>query len=198
MIERQALVVEAEGVEQRGVEVVHGDDLVDGFVTEVVGVAVSMALLDAAAVEPHREAAATVIAAVRSLRDRGAAEFAHPDHQRRIEQSALLEVSHQRGVRLAMSAAHGSAVLSSRPEQWLAERTEYAARELHECVEFDPGKRGGVPMLKGTRMSVAQLLAELGEGRSTVDVAEDFDLDAALVKRFVCGLAVCLDRTTST
>ena len=97
-----------------------------------------------------------------------------------------------------MSAAHGSAVLSSRPEQWLAERTEYAARELHECVEFDPGKRGGVPMLKGTRMSVAQLLAELGEGRSTVEVAEDFDLDAALVKRFVCGLAVCLDRTTST
>lgn len=97
-----------------------------------------------------------------------------------------------------MSPVPGSAVFSSRPEQWLAERTEYAARELHECVEFDPGKRCGVPVLKGTRMSVAQLLAELGEGRSTVEVADDFELDAALVKRFVCGLAVCLDRTAST
>ncbi|HLQ43163.1 MAG TPA: DUF433 domain-containing protein [Planctomycetaceae bacterium] len=97
-----------------------------------------------------------------------------------------------------MSPTPGPAALSSRPEQWLAERTEHAARELRECVEFDPGKRCGVPVLKGTRMSVAQLLAELGEGRSTVEVAEDFDLDAALVKRFVCGLAVCLDRTVST
>jgi len=88
--------------------------------------------------------------------------------------------------------------LASRPEQWLAERADYAVRELRECVEFDPAKRCAVPVLLGTRMSVAQLLAELGEGRSTVEVAEDFDLDADLVRRFVCGLAVCLDRTVAT
>ena len=97
-----------------------------------------------------------------------------------------------------MSPVAGPVVLASRPEQWLAERADYAARELHECVEFDPAKRCAIPVLLGTRMSVAQLLAELGEGRSTAEVAEDFDLDANLVKRFVCGLAVCLDRTVST
>ncbi len=97
-----------------------------------------------------------------------------------------------------MSATAEPVVLAPGPEQWLAERADYAARELHECVEFDPGKRCAVPVLLGTRMSVAQLLAELGEGRSTTEVADDFDLDANLVKRFVCGLAVCLDRTVAT
>ena len=91
------------------------------------------------------------------------------------------------------------AVLSTAPRaaQWLAERTEYAGRELGDCVELQPGKLGGVPVLKGTRMSVAQVLAELGEGRSVTEVAEDFDLDVALVKRFVSGLSVCLDRTVA-
>lgn len=97
-----------------------------------------------------------------------------------------------------MSLVSETDVLAPRPEQWVAERTEHAARELRECVEFDGEKRCGVPVLKGTRLSVAQLLAELGEGRSTVEVADDFDLDAALVKRFICGLAVCLDRAVST
>ena len=79
-------------------------------------------------------------------------------------------------------------------EEWLSERTLYASRELHDCVEFNPDKLGGVPVLKGTRMSLAQILAELAEGRSTAEVADDFELDAALVKRFVSGLAVGLDR----
>lgn len=86
-------------------------------------------------------------------------------------------------------------VVSPRPESWIAERSAHALRELQECVEIDPAKRCGRPVLKGTRMSVAQLLAELGEGRSTFEVADDFGLDAALVNKFVSGLSVCLDRT---
>lgn len=94
-----------------------------------------------------------------------------------------------------MSPASETAVLTSRPEQWIAERSAHALRELQECVEFDPRKRCGRPVLKGTRMSIAQLLAELAEGRSTCEVADDFGLDAALVNKFVSGLAACLDRT---
>lgn len=83
------------------------------------------------------------------------------------------------------------------PEQWLTERTQHAIRELGDCVERNPAKLGGVPVLKGTRISVAQILAELGEGQSAEEVADDFDLDVGLVKKLVQGLAVCLDRPTS-
>lgn len=79
-------------------------------------------------------------------------------------------------------------------EQWLAERTRYALGELADCIEVDPRKLGGVPVVRGTRVSVAQILAEIGEGESTEDVAEDLQLDPALIKRLVTGLAVCLDR----
>lgn len=83
---------------------------------------------------------------------------------------------------------------SVQPDQWLVERTRHAARELSDCVEINPGKLGGIPVLKGTRIAVAQILAEVGEGQSVVQVAGDFDLDVELVKKLVTGLAVCLDR----
>ena len=63
-----------------------------------------------------------------------------------------------------------------------------------DCVEINPDKLGAVPVLKGTRISVAQVLAEIGEGQSVEAVADDFDLDVELEKRLVTGLAVCLDR----
>lgn len=79
-------------------------------------------------------------------------------------------------------------------EQWLAERTRQAALELHDCVEVDANKLGGVPVLKGTRISVAQILAEIGEGQSIQAVADDFGLDVAQVRKLVTGLAICIDR----
>ena len=79
-------------------------------------------------------------------------------------------------------------------EQWLAERTRHASRELTECIEVSAEKLGGVPVLKGTRISIAQILAEIGEGQSAEEVAADFDIDVGLVKKLVLGLAVCLDR----
>lgn len=84
-----------------------------------------------------------------------------------------------------------------RAGEWLTERVQYATRELADCVEWNAGKLGGAPVLKGTRISVAQILAELGEGQSAEEVAEDFDVDVLLVKKLVQGLAVCLDRPVS-
>ncbi len=88
-------------------------------------------------------------------------------------------------------------ILTSTPEQWLTARIQQATRDLGECVEWNPNKVGGVPVLKGTRISVAQILAEIGEGQSAEEVADDFELDVNLVKKLVQGLAVCLDRTIS-
>ena len=66
--------------------------------------------------------------------------------------------------------------------QWLTQRAQYATRELGDCVEWNANKLGGAPVLKGTRISVAQVLAELGEGQSAEEVAADFDLDVVLVR----------------
>ena len=65
--EGQLRVVEAEGVQQRRVQVGDADDVLDGRVAEVVGRAVDVALLEAAAGEPQREGVAVVVAAVGAL-----------------------------------------------------------------------------------------------------------------------------------
>jgi uncharacterized protein (DUF433 family) len=88
----------------------------------------------------------------------------------------------------------GTKLLDPRAEQWLIERTQHASRELGDCIELNPLKSGGVPVLKGTRISVAQVLAEIGEGQTADEVARDFDLDVEVIKKLVKGLAVYLDR----
>src|SRR4051812_20973020 len=76
----EPLVVEAELVEERGVEIVDVDGVFDGVEAEVVGAAVAQAGLDAAAGEPDRVAAVVVVAAVVAALDHGsAAELAGPD-----------------------------------------------------------------------------------------------------------------------
>ncbi len=88
--------------------------------------------------------------------------------------------------------------LDVRPEEeWLAERARHSMTVLRECVEVSPGKQGGVPVLRGTRFTVAQLFAEIGEGRSLPEIAADFGLDLGLMKKLMEGLAIQLDRPLS-
>lgn len=81
--------------------------------------------------------------------------------------------------------------------QWLMQRVEFASSELSDCIERNPLKMNGVPVVKGSRISVAQVFAEMAEGMSADELAEDFSLDPALVKRLVSGFSVCLDRPLS-
>src|SRR5262245_60900557 len=79
-------------------------------------------------------------------------------------------------------------------EEWLAERAKYALAVLRDCVEVHPDKRGGVPVLRGTRFTVAQLFAEIGEGRSLGEIASDFSLDLEVMKKLMEGFSIHLDR----
>src|SRR5262245_48572232 len=99
---RQPPMVDAQAVEQRGVEVVDVDGIADDVVAVVVGFAVAHAGPDAAAGEEEREAAAMVVAAMvgrgqRALAVDGAAELAAPDDQRVFQEATLLEVLDERG-----------------------------------------------------------------------------------------------------
>ena len=89
-------------------------------VAELVGLAMGVTRLDAAAGHPPREAAAVMVAADERvvdlpLRERRAAELAAEHHQRVVEQPALLQIHDQRRARLIDLAARiGKFCLSAR------------------------------------------------------------------------------------
>src|SRR5689334_14297183 len=56
-------------------------------------------------------------------------------------------------------------------EGWIAERLRQAAIMLRDCIECNPNVRGGVPVLKGTRVPVARILADIADGMSAPEVA---------------------------
>src|SRR5690606_14931928 len=91
--ERQAVRVEPHLRQDRRVQVLDVERLLDGLVAELVGRADRDAAADAAAGEPHREARGIVVAAgaLRVLGGRLPAELTAPDDDRRVEQATLLQ-----------------------------------------------------------------------------------------------------------
>jgi uncharacterized protein (DUF433 family) len=78
-------------------------------------------------------------------------------------------------------------------EEWLAERAWHARLILRDCVEVNPGKHGGVPMLRGIRFPIASGFAEMSEGLDINEIAADFDLDKDMLKQLLEALAIHLD-----
>src|SRR3989337_1278776 len=90
---RQLLMVDAQLMQDRRMEIVNRHAVLYGAETEVVGRTVSHAALDAAAGHEHREAIGVVIAAIPALRHRRAAKFAAPHHEGFVEQTAPLQIA---------------------------------------------------------------------------------------------------------
>jgi len=87
-----------------------------------------------------------------------------------------------------------------RPIRWLSgeeqigEQLRQASLALRTCVEISVKKLGGVPVLKGTRFSVAQVLSQIADGDSVQELAENFELDRQQVSTLLHALAAYLDR----
>jgi uncharacterized protein (DUF433 family) len=79
-------------------------------------------------------------------------------------------------------------------EQCFAERARQAMLVLDRYVAINPDKLGGVPLLRGTRFSIPELLSEIAEGDSTDDIADNFELDKQHIQEFLHALAVFLDK----
>ena len=86
----ESLVVEAHQVQDRRVQVVNVDLVLDGVPAESSVAPCTMPAADAAAGHPHRESERMVLAAVGSLGRRSAAEFSAPDDERVVEQAREL------------------------------------------------------------------------------------------------------------
>ena len=71
--------------------------VLDGVKTQLVGGAVNVSALDAAARHPDGEGVGMVVSSAGSFRAGGSAELGGPDNQRLIQQAALFEVLQQPG-----------------------------------------------------------------------------------------------------
>ena len=86
MVKRKSLVVEPQQVEDGSIKVVKRVDVLDGFLSQLVGDAVADAWLDACTRHPTREAIGVVVAALRALlEERHAAELGAPNDEGVLE-----------------------------------------------------------------------------------------------------------------
>ncbi len=82
--------------------------------------------------------------------------------------------------------------LSTRALEWYFECNFIGYETLREVAEINPRRRGGVPVLKGTRFTISQALAELADSSGVNEVAQNFDIDANALKEMLEGLSLVL------
>ena len=98
--EREPFVVEAEEMQDGGVEVVHGADVFDGMHAQFVGRAVDGPTFHSPTGEPDGKAFGMMVASVATGRVRSATEFTGPDDERVVEQASGFPVLDEAGDRL--------------------------------------------------------------------------------------------------
>ena len=111
ILDREPVVVDAEVVEDGGVEVADVNGVLDNVVTEIICGAVYEARLHAPAGHPDAEATGMVIAAVVLFRKfalaiNRTAELTSPDHKRVLQPAALLQLADTGGAPKFVSGTH--------------------------------------------------------------------------------------------
>jgi len=76
----------------------------------------------------------------------------------------------------------------------VGDRLSRAEVTLTYCVEVNSRKMHGVPLLKGTRFPVAQVLSQIADGDSIDDLAENFDLDREQLASLLHAFSAYLDK----
>ena len=99
-------MVKAEQMQDRRVQVMHMDRVLNGSQTDGIGRSVSQAAAHARSRQPDGIAPGIVIASLTLFAHRHPSELATPDHQRVVEQPALPQIAQQTGDRLIGLATH--------------------------------------------------------------------------------------------
>jgi uncharacterized protein (DUF433 family) len=80
-------------------------------------------------------------------------------------------------------------------EAKLSDRMQSALDILNEVVDIDVKKAGGKPCLIGTRFTLAQVFAEIAEGKSIIDLSKDFNLNKSHIEGFLRSISICFDQS---
>ena len=86
----QSFVVDSHQMQNRGMQIMNVNAIVNGAESKFISFTIRLAAFYTASCEPRCESIMIVIAAVAIFRCWRSAEFAAPQHQRFIKQSALL------------------------------------------------------------------------------------------------------------
>ena len=78
--------------------------------------------------------------------------------------------------------------------EWVEFRLIVSRLMLQDCVFVDPQIRGGVPVLRGTRISISQIIAELAGSECVAELAEEYDIDSEPIRKLLEGLSIQFDR----
>lgn len=78
--------------------------------------------------------------------------------------------------------------------EWYVECQIHAFVTITDVVEVDPHRRGGVPVLRGTNFTVAQIFAELAETNGVDEIADNFDLDVDMIRDVLNGFSLAMQR----
>ncbi len=216
----QALVIDAEQMQYRRLQIVNVNGIRDDVVAELVGLAMRVSAFNPRTGQQISEATGMMIAAPArarqlALRETGAAELAAPDDQRVLEQAALLEVAHQAG-RGLVDLAHADGMKRRVPRMMIPG----VVIELHE-FDVTLGKpprqetiaREGAWRVHGVAVKAQDMLRLVGNVRRfrhgalhavshfvLHDLRQDLRIARALILR-TCelryrldGLAACLMR----
>ena len=60
-------------------------------------------------------------------------------------------------------------------------------------VDVDPKRRGGQPVLRGTRFTVSQIFAELADGNGPLELAENFALNEEGIRDLLRRMAQLIE-----
>src|SRR6266853_652081 len=147
VLENKFFMVDAQLTENGGVKVADVDRVLDDVVGHLVGLAIDKSGLHAAAGHPDAETAGMMVAAIIFLGElalaiNGAAKFTAPNHQRVLEQAALLEVLDE-----AVAALVNVLALRRKVARQVAMLVPAAMKDLHEAhaaLDQPPGHQRGV------------------------------------------------------
>lgn len=87
------------------------------------------------------------------------------------------------------NAERQCAVLAAERDAKIAELAEMKIKHDLAAIEIDPAIASSVQVIRGTRFTVSQLLAEIAENVSPAKVAENFGLDAKSVTAVILELS---------
>lgn len=76
----------------------------------------------------------------------------------------------------------------------VAERLATAIQLLNDSIEIDADVLSGVPVVRGTRISVARVLAEVADNPTLSAIADNLEIDVQSLKNIIEGISICLDR----
>lgn len=88
----------------------------------------------------------------------------------------------------------GTQFCAVREDEELTERLSVAMRLLSKSVEIDPDVRSGLPVVRGTRIAVSRIFAEIADDYRLSEIADNLDIDHDMLKDLIEGVSIRLDR----